>query len=80
MVADQTMRRIFLSAAFTFAFFSPLSATTVQRLGFDDLVTKAQSIVVAHVVDSHTVWSNDHKLILTSYTLQVQESMKGSTS
>jgi hypothetical protein len=72
------MKRLFLLLAVVVAAFNPLHATTVRRLSFDELVTKAQSIVVGHVVDSRTLWNNDHKLILTSYTVQVQESMKGS--
>jgi hypothetical protein len=52
------MKRICLSAAFILAFLSPLSATTVQRLSFDDLVAKAQSIVVGQVIDSRTAWDD----------------------
>jgi len=74
------MKRICLSAAFILAFLSPLSATTVQRLSFDDLVAKAQSIVVGQVIDSRTDWNDGHKLILTSYTIQAQESMKSNAS
>jgi hypothetical protein len=73
------MKRICLSAAFILAFLSPLSATTVQRLSFDDLVAKAQSIVVGQVIDSRTDWNDGHKLILTSYTIQAQESMKNAS-
>jgi hypothetical protein len=74
------MKRICLSAAFILAFLSPLSATTVQRLSFDDLVAKAQSIVVGQVIDSRTYWNDGHKLILTSYTIQAQERMKSNAS
>lgn len=56
----------------------PLYATSVQRLSFDDLVAKAQSIVEGSVVNAQTSRSSDGKLILTNYTIQVEESLKGS--
>jgi hypothetical protein len=55
-------------------------ATTVQRLGLDDLVKKAHTIVVGRVSSSRTYWSGDRKLILTNYTIQVDESIKGQAS
>lgn len=55
-------------------------ATTVQRLGLEDLVKRAHTIVVGRVTNSRTYWTPDRKLILTNYTIQVDESMKGATS
>ena len=55
-------------------------ATTVQRLGLEDLVKKAQTIVVGKVTDARTYWTADHKLILTNYTIQVDENIKGQAS
>jgi hypothetical protein len=52
-------------------------ATTVQRLGLEDLTKKAHSIVVGRVTNSRTYWSSNRKLIFTSYTLQVDENIKG---
>jgi hypothetical protein len=58
--------------------FAALShATTVERLGLEDLVKKARSIVVGKVAGSRTYWSADRKLILTDYTIKVDESLKG---
>jgi hypothetical protein len=54
-----------------------LSGTTVQRLGLDELVKKAHTIVLGKVTGSRTYWSTDKKLILTDYTLDVDESIKG---
>ena len=54
-----------------------LHATTVERLGLDDLVRKAHRIVVGKVRTSRTYWTADRKLILTSYTVDVSESIKG---
>jgi len=55
-------------------------ATTVQRLGLEDLVKRAHRIVVGKVSNARTYWSADRKLILTSYTIQVDENIKGQAS
>jgi hypothetical protein len=56
----------------------PAQATSVQRLSLDDLVAKASSIVEADVVSARTYRTPDGRLILTSYTVSVQENLKGS--
>jgi hypothetical protein len=74
-----TRKRLLLSFLFVF-FIAPIShATTVERLSLDDLVSKAQKIVIGKVTNVRTHWSDDGKLILTTYTVEVQESMKGRT-
>ena len=55
-------------------------ATTVECLNLDDLVKKASKIVVGKVSNSRTFWSDNGKLILTSYTIEVQETIKGQAS
>lgn len=73
------MRRyVFLFGAAIFGILAPLYATSVQRLGFEELVAKAQTIVQGSVVSAQTYRSADGKLILTNYTISVQESLKGS--
>lgn len=68
--------------AFLFVLFlTTLSqATTVERLNLDGLVKKAHKIVVGKVRNSRTYWSGNGKLILTNYTIDVQETMKGQAS
>jgi len=73
------MERIVVCTILTIAFVSSLYATTVWRLSLDDLVVKADAIVVGQVTDSHTDWTADRKLILTTYNFQVGERLKGST-
>ncbi len=53
-------------------------ATTVERLTLDDLVRKARKIVVGRVNGSRTYWSG--QVILTTYTIDVQETIKGTAS
>src|SRR5256712_2286738 len=55
-------------------------ATTVQRLGLEDLVKKARTIVVGKVTNSRTYWSADGRFILTDYSIEVDESLKGQAS
>ena len=55
----------------------PLHAATVKRLDLDGLVATAQTIIVGKVSDSHTYWTDDGRLILTRYTIEVDETLKG---
>src|SRR5436190_21682517 len=52
-------------------------ATTVQRLSIEDLARKADSIVQGTVRSSRTQWSANGKIILTTYTIDVEEAIKG---
>jgi hypothetical protein len=52
-------------------------ATSVERLGLEDLTRKARTIVVGRVTGSRTYWSPDKKYILTDYTIAVAENVKG---
>ena len=60
-------------------FVTGVQATTVQRLALEDLVKKAHRIVAGRVRDSRTYWSSNGKLILTDYTIQVDETIKGNS-
>jgi len=51
--------------------------TTVERLTLDDMVKKANKIVIGKASNSRTYWSNNGKLILTNYTITVDETVKG---
>jgi hypothetical protein len=54
-----------------------VQATTVRRLAFEDLVRKAHRIVAGKIRQSRTHWSSNGKLILTDYTIEVDENIKG---
>jgi hypothetical protein len=55
-------------------------ATTVQRLELDDLVEKSSAIVMGRVSAARTFWTGNGRLILTTYTLDVAETLKGRAS
>jgi hypothetical protein len=69
----------FLLSTAVFALLTPLYATSVQRLSFEELVAKAHTIVQGSVVSALTYRSADGKLILTNYTISVEESLKGAS-
>jgi hypothetical protein len=52
-------------------------ATTVQRLTLDDMIKKAHTIVQGRVRNASPHWSADGRLIVTTYTLDVKETIKG---
>jgi hypothetical protein len=58
----------------------PSFATTVERLTLDDMVHKAHAIVHGRVRSSSAHWSADHRLIVTTTTIDVQETLKGQTA
>ena len=58
----------------------PLHATTVQRLTLDDMVSKADTIVIGRVINSQSSWTKNGKLILTQTTFEVQEGLKGAAT
>src|SRR3954464_13835301 len=71
-------RSSLLFASFSILLFTAWAyATTVQRLGLEDLVKKAHTIVIGRVTGTRTYWSTDRKFILTDYTIEVDESLKG---
>jgi hypothetical protein len=71
------MKRLLIFVFLMLSFWDSLHATTVRHLSFDDLVAKAEVIVTGQVIDSRTYRTGDGKLILTSYTVQVGENIKG---
>lgn len=73
-------RTIFLSFVFILIASFSARATTVERLTLGDLVKKSNKIVAGQVNSSRTYWSSNGKLILTSYTITVRETMKGESS
>jgi len=55
-------------------------ATTVLRFSLEDLVKRSQFIVVGKVTGERTYWTADRKMILTDYSIEVNESIKGQAS
>jgi hypothetical protein len=64
--------------AFILIFSGIANATIVERLSLEEMTKKASSIAVGKVRSSRTFWSGN--LILTTYTFDVQEMIKGQAS
>jgi len=72
--------RILLALIFFFSYSELTQATTVERLNLDSLVRKSNRIVIGKVRNSRTHWSANGKLILTSYIIDIQETLKGTAA
>ena len=53
-------------------------ASQIAALSLADLTTQADAIVVADVLDVRSRWDTNHRRILTTVTIQVNEAWKGS--
>jgi len=69
--------RVSLTFSALFLLAGVCHATTVQRLALEDLIKRAHRIVVGKVNNARTYWSADRKLILTGYTIAIDENIKG---
>src|SRR5262245_46825420 len=69
--------RILLTLTFLLSLSTLAQATAVERLDLDGLVKKSDRIVIGKVRSSRTYWSSNGKLILTNYTIDVEETIKG---
>ena len=72
-----TKKRFAISFALVLLITSLAQATTVERMDLDDLVSKSDKIVVGKISNSRTYWGGNGKIILTTYTVEVEESIKG---
>ena len=59
------------------AFSAPLGATTLARVGLEELVAGNGSVVVGQVLDAHSYWNEDHSFILTDVRVATSEVLKG---
>jgi hypothetical protein len=78
IVSTAKMKRVsaFLSS-FLLLVSGALHATTVERLTLGEMVKKADRIVAGRVISERTHWSHNGNLILTTYTIEVGETIKG---
>lgn len=57
---------------------APPAAALSQKLSFDQIVHRGQTILVGTVVSSSTRWGDGNKMIWTDYEVSVEETWKGS--
>lgn len=56
----------------------PASATTLRRMGLEELVASNKTVVVGQVVDARSYWNKDKTFIMTDVRIAVNEVVKGS--
>ncbi|HWM92382.1 MAG TPA: hypothetical protein VN493_16575 [Thermoanaerobaculia bacterium] len=56
---------------------APAGATTLRRLGLDELVATNRAVVVGEVVDARSYWNEDHTFILTDVRIAMHDVLKG---
>lgn len=56
----------------------PAGATTLIRMGLDDLVADNELVIVGRVVDAHSHWNADGTFIVTDVRVAVEQLLKGS--
>ena len=55
----------------------PASATTLRRMGLEELVAGNKTIVVGQVLDARSYWNKDKTFIMTDVRIAVNETIKG---
>jgi len=66
--------------ALALAAFAPAEATTMIRMGVEDLVASNEAVVLGRVVDVQSYWNADGSFILSDVKVQVLEALKGSAA
>jgi hypothetical protein len=56
---------------------STASATTLRRMGLEELVAGNKNVVVGQVIDSRSYWNKDKSFILTDVRVAVNDVVKG---
>jgi hypothetical protein len=77
MSAMHRLRWVALAAALATVLVAPAGATTLIRMGLEDLVKSHSKIVVGEVVDVRSYWNHDGTFILTDVRFSADQVIKG---
>ena len=66
-----------LAAVLSFGLISTASAAPLVYLSVEDLARRSDGCALARVVDARVHWNEAHTLIVTTFTLDVEESFSG---
>jgi len=77
MVGTKGLKCLALIAALIAAAVAPADATTLVRMGLEDLVRAHSEIVVGEVLDVHSYWNHDGTFILTDVRFSAGQVIKG---
>src|SRR6185369_17309391 len=79
-VARKPLLGVLLASAFALVLADPVGATTLRRMGLNELVGTNDSVVVARALDAHSYWNADGTFILTDWNVKVDRVLKGDPS
>jgi hypothetical protein len=66
--------------ALALAAFPPAEATTMIRMGVEELVASNETVIVGRVVDVQSYWNAEGSFILSDVKVQVLDALKGAAS
>lgn len=66
--------------ALALAAFAPAEATTMIRMGVEELVASNEAVVLGRVVDVQSYWNSEGSFILSDVTVEVLDVLKGSAA
>ena len=66
-----------MAVAIAASFAMPASATTLRRMGLEELVAANRTVVVGQVVDARSYWNKEKTFILTDVRIAVNDVIKG---
>ena len=77
MVRTSRWAHLALGLAAAAVLAAPAHATTLVRMGLEDLTATNEMVVVGRVVDVHSHWNGDGTFILTDVRIAVDDVLKG---
>ena len=77
MVRNRVLRRGLFALAVLAVACLPAGATTLVRMGLEDLVATNASVVRGRVIDVESRWNDDHTFMLTDVRFAADDVLKG---
>ena len=71
-------RRAAIGAALALTLATPVAAAPLSYLSLEDLALRSEACVLGRVVEARTHWNEAGTLIVTTFTLDVEETLSGS--
>lgn len=77
MIGRNGLRRMALAAVLAGVLATPAGATTLIRMGLEDLVAANSTIVVGEVLEAESRWNEDASFIVTDVRFAASDVLKG---
>jgi hypothetical protein len=76
----RALRRAATGVALALASVLPVAAAPLSYLSLEELALRSEACVLGRVVDARTHWNEDRTVIVTTFTLDVEEPLAGRAS